>query len=304
MTTTGPFTTNEIESLMPNYGAQVVGIKENDKVIKINDKKIKNKQDITETMQNLNGEEITVIIERNGEKIKFKLKPTEVKYKETGIYLKSDSFTKIVAIEPDSPAEDVGLEVNDVILKVEGQDVKDDTQKLTNIIELDEDGKLEFIIERNGEEKEFTVIANENSAYFLGVNLKQAENTFSNCIYYAFNKTVDFAFSIVENLKQLVTGKVATNQLMGPVGISSVVSDTEGIKEYIYILALISLSLGVTNLLPFPPLDGGKIVLLLIEAFRRKPLTEKVEMSIQMLGFTILIALSIYITYNDVLRIF
>lgn len=91
---------------------------------------------------------------------------------------------------------------------------------------------------------------------------------------------------------------------MGPVGISSVVSNTEGIKDYIYIISLISLSLGVTNLLPFPPLDGGKIVLLLIELIRRKPLEEKTEISIQMLGFVILITLSIYITYNDVLRIF
>ncbi|MCI8486166.1 MAG: hypothetical protein HFJ20_03545 [Clostridia bacterium] len=77
-----------------------------------------------------------------------------------------------------------------------------------------------------------------------------------------------------------------------------------GIKDYIYIISLISLSLGITNLLPFPPLDGGKIVILLIEWIRRKPLKEKTEMSIQMLGFSILIVLSLYITYNDILRIF
>lgn len=125
-----------------------------------------------------------------------------------------------------------------------------------------------------------------------------------NKIYYAFNATVDFSVSIIDNLKQLFTGQVSTEQLMGPVGISSVVSNTEGIKDYIYIISLISLSLGVTNLLPFPPLDGGKIVILLVEWIRRKPLKEKTEISIQMLGFYILIALSIYITYNDILRIF
>lgn len=91
---------------------------------------------------------------------------------------------------------------------------------------------------------------------------------------------------------------------MGPVGISSVVSSTEGLKEYIYIIALISLSLGVTNLLPFPPLDGGKILLLIITAVRRKEFEEKTEMFIQSAGFFILITLSIYITCNDVWRIF
>ena len=68
-------------------------------------------------------------------------------------------------------------------------------------------------------------------------------------------------------------------------------------------LALISVSLGVTNLLPFPPLDGGKVVLLIIEAIRKKPLKEKVEIQIQMLGFVLLIALSIFVTYNDITRV-
>ena len=94
------------------------------------------------------------------------------------------------------------------------------------------------------------------------------------------------------------------DDLAGPVGISQVVSKTQGLEEFIYMLALVSLSLGVTNLLPFPPLDGGKIIFLLIEWIRRKPIKENVEIAIQMAGFCILIGLSIYVTYNDILRIF
>ncbi len=92
--------------------------------------------------------------------------------------------------------------------------------------------------------------------------------------------------------------------MMGPVGISEVVAKTNGFQEFIYMLALISLSLGVTNLLPIPALDGGKILILIIEAIRRKPLNEQTEIKIQLIGFSILIALSIYVTYNDFLRIF
>ena len=92
--------------------------------------------------------------------------------------------------------------------------------------------------------------------------------------------------------------------MMGPVGISEVVAKTSGIREFIYMLALISLSLGVTNLLPIPALDGGKILLLVIEAIKKKPLSERTEINIQLIGFSILIALSLYITYNDILRIF
>ena len=68
-------------------------------------------------------------------------------------------------------------------------------------------------------------------------------------------------------------------------------SKTQGIVEYVYMLAIISLSLGVTNLLPFPPLDGGKVVILLVEAIRRKPIKENIEIAIQMVGFFLMIAL-------------
>lgn len=66
---------------------------------------------------------------------------------------------------------------------------------------------------------------------------------------------------------------------------------------------MVSVSLGVTNLLPIPALDGGKILILIIEWIRKKPLKEEVELQIQLLGFSLLIALSIYVTYNDVLRV-
>ena len=80
--------------------------------------------------------------------------------------------------------------------------------------------------------------------------------------------------------------------------------NTNGFREFIYILAAISISLGVTNLLPFPPLDGGKIVLILLEAIRRKPLKQETEIKIQLAGFAILMAVSIVVTYHDIVRIF
>ena len=125
-----------------------------------------------------------------------------------------------------------------------------------------------------------------------------------NDISYAFWETGNFAFSLVDNLKLLFTGNITVDQMMGPVGIGEVVAQTNGFVDFIFILAVVSISLGFTNLLPFPPLDGGKILFLLIEAIRRKPIKEQTELTIQMVGFMLLIGLSIYVTYNDILRIF
>ena len=80
--------------------------------------------------------------------------------------------------------------------------------------------------------------------------------------------------------------------------------ETNGISEFLQMMALISISLGITNLLPIPALDGGKILILIIETIRRKPMKQETEIGIQMLGFAILIGLSLIITYNDILRIF
>ena len=119
----------------------------------------------------------------------------------------------------------------------------------------------------------------------------------------AFQSTGGFITSLIESIKMLFTGKVGINDLSGPVGISQVVTQTTSVVNYIYIISLISVSLGITNLLPIPALDGGKILILILEAIRRKPLKQETELKIQLLGFSILIAISLIVTYNDIARI-
>lgn len=132
----------------------------------------------------------------------------------------------------------------------------------------------------------------------------QLEDTFANHIYNGFVKTAEFSTSILDSLKSLITDGIKVDQMTGIVGISDTVAATTGIKQYIYMLAVISVSLGITNLLPIPALDGGKILLLIIEAIRRKPLKQETEAAITLLGFSLLIVLFVFVTYNDILRIF
>ena len=131
-----------------------------------------------------------------------------------------------------------------------------------------------------------------------------AKDTILNRIYYAGINTGDFIVSIFDSVKMLFTNGVSAEQMTGPVGISQIVVQAAGFANYIYILAVISVSLGVTNLLPIPALDGGKIVLLIVEAIRRKKITMETEAKITLIGFSLLIALSLYVTYHDVIRIF
>ena len=306
MTSMGNNTSLIISQTIPDYAAEQSGIVAGDEIVKINDKKINIKSDIDKILQNSNGEELKITIKRNEELKDIYLIPTKQEYKSTGIYLKSTSEddTKIVAVESGSSSEKQGLKANDRILKINNAQVKNVDEIVNAINSKQNSEKLLFTIERANETLEVEIIPDTLYLYYIGVQFEKAENNLFANMYYAVFETRDFVLSIVDNLKMLFTGNVGVDQMMGPVGISEAVANTKQVEDFVYLMALISLSLGVTNLLPFPALDGGKFALLLLEAIRGKKLKQETEINLQLIGFAILITLALYVTYNDILRIF
>ena len=307
VSSTGNYISTTIDTVVPDYSAEASGIQEDDEILKIDGKTVRLRSDIDELLKNSNGNEIIVTVKRENETKDIKLIPSIEETKVIGIYLgveSEDLSTEIKSIYQNSPAEKVGLKAGDAIISINDIDVQNNPYKIVELINKSQFDKIYVKVERKNEIMTFNITPEIKKTYKLGVTFKIAERTFLNNVYYGFWDTMDFSVSIIDNVKMIFTGKVSADQLMGPVGISEVVSKTKGIVEFVYMLALISLSLGVTNLLPFPPLDGGKIVILIIEGIRRKPIKENVEIAIQMAGFCLLIGLSLYVAYNDILRIF
>ncbi len=301
--TAGTFVSNEIDSTIEGYSAQTAGLEAGDKIIEINNKKIGSKYDLDKIMSKQKGETIDLKVERNGNIEEYKIKPTEIKNKITGIYL--DNTCKIISVDKESSAEKQGIKANDKLVKINGEPVEENREKAIEILQKNkEKEKIQMTLQRGNAEIIIDLVPETVSTYYLGVNMKMAEDTFINRCINGGIQTKEFVVSIIDNLKQLFTGKVGIDQMMGPVGISEVVAKTNGFREFLQMMALISLSLGITNLLPIPALDGGKILILLIEAIRRKPMKPETELNIQLLGFAILIGLSLIVTYNDILRIF
>ncbi len=300
--TLGPYVSNEIDTTLNDFVAQEIGLQNGDKVIELDGNEIKSQIDINKVLENQNGEEINIKIDRNGEILEYNIKPTEVPSKYTGIYLDDDC--KIVTVEKGSPAEEQGIKSNYELIAINNESVNGDTQKVVEIFNTEGLNTMLLTIKRGNEEIKIELTPDYIPNYYLGATFKKTPDNFINRCINGGVQTTEFMFSIIDNLKQLFTGNVGVDQMMGPVGISETVAKTDDIQDFIYLLALISLSLGVTNLLPIPALDGGKILILLIEAIRRKPLKEQTEINIQLLGFSILIALAIFVTYNDILRIF
>ena len=130
------------------------------------------------------------------------------------------------------------------------------------------------------------------------------QGNFIEGLQYSLEASGELINSMWLGIVQLFSGNVGINDMVGPVGISQMVAQTSGLAEFIYLLSIVSVSLGVTNLLPIVPLDGGKIVLLIIEAIRKKPLDKNLEASIQSFSFIALILFSIIVAFNDISRIF
>lgn len=304
-TSSGNYISTVVEDVLPE--ANNSQIQAGDRIVKVNDKTIHLKSDLDNAVAQSNGESINVEVERNGEILSLDVIPIKEDAKNTGIYfsaVESELNTKIEAVYPESPAEKAGIKKDDIIIKVNGEDVGNDPYKVVNLTQQAEGNSIVYTIRRDNNDIDITVDAVVVSQYYLGVELLKADNNLLTNMAYGFWDTVDFSVSIIDNLKTLFTGNVSIDQLMGPIGISSLVADTNGFLDFIYVLALISLALGVTNLLPIPPLDGWKVIVYLIEAIRRKPMNERIQINIESFGFILMILLSLYVAYNDVLRIF
>lgn len=302
MAASGVYISNEVDTTVSGGAAEQAGIQSGDKIIEINKQKVKNKTELDKVMEKQDGKQLEVIVNRNGQKIPIYIIPMEVKTKSTGMYL--DENCKVIMVEKGSSSERQGIQANDVIIKINNKETNGDTNKIIEILQDEGTGTILLTIQRADTEINVEFEPDYVSSYYLGVNMKMAPDTFGNRCIYGFMQTKEFVVSIVDNVKQLFTGNIGIDQMTGPVGIGKMVSKTDGIRDFIYLMALISISLGVTNLLPIPALDGGKILILIIEAIRRKPMKPENEINIQLLGFSILIALSIYVTYNDILRLF
>ena len=302
ITTNGTYVSNVVNETIDGYAAGQIGIQSGDEIIEINGKKTKSQKDINEVISESNGEEVNIKVNRDGQIIEYNTKPTEVPIKTTGIYL--DDSAKIITVEKGSSSERSGVQKNDELIKINDVEINGDPNKAVELINEKGLNTMILTVERGGQQIKIELTPDYTLTYYLGVNLQLAPDTFWNRCINGGMQTAEFLTSIVDNLKQLFTGQVGVDQMMGPVGISEVIAKTDGVREFFQMMALISLSLGVTNLLPIPALDGGKLLILIIEAIRRKPLKQETEINIQLLGFSILIALSLYVAYNDILRIF
>lgn len=164
---------------------------------------------------------------------------------------------------------------------------------------------LDVTISEKGSDKQVTVTPEESQGrYLLGVQ-PGIKSDFVSMFVGGFTTAADSALRILSALKNLIF-QPDLNKLGGPVAIFKASSDAakNGIENVLYFLAMISINIGIFNLIPIPALDGGKIVLNILEAIRRKPLKQEIETYVTLAGVVIMVVLMIAVTWNDIMRLF
>ena len=219
-----------------------------------------------------------------------------------------DVDTNQFRIMPQGALAKVGVPETAQITKIGSHEISN-WESLIQAVESETKDKtaptLDVTISEKGSDKQVTVTPEESQGrYLLGVQ-PGIKSDFVSMFVGGLTTAADSALRILSALKNLIF-QPDLNKLGGPVAIFKASSDAakNGIENVLYFLAMISINIGIFNLIPIPALDGGKIVLNILEAIRRKPLKQEIETYVTLAGVVIMVVLMIAVTWNDIMRLF
>ncbi|MBQ4650021.1 MAG: RIP metalloprotease RseP [Firmicutes bacterium] len=212
------------------------------------------------------------------------------------------------------PAEKAGLLPGDKILQIDGTEIKE-WNDVSAVIYAAEGAEIEVLVERGRETQVVKMIpavqegtdasGNPVTGYVIGVTCKVSHSPFK-AVTAGLQSTWNMTKTLFESLRMLATGEAGVDDLSGPVGMVNMVSQTSqyGFWYYGFLTAFICINLAVVNMLPLPALDGGRILFVLYSAITGKAVSERVEGTIHFAGMMLLFGLMIYVSFNDIVRLF
>lgn len=225
-----------------------------------------------------------------------------------------------IAIFSENASSSKVLQVNDKLQYIDGYKINTSTD-LSFALATAKSNKIDISVLRNGEYLEFkdvvfpTIISDDGSKILqLDFKVKAIENNFFTLFEQTFKSTSSTIRMVWSSLSGLITGQFGINEVAGPIGMTSAISQAtasglnnsfwNGLNNLIYIMMIITINLGIVNLLPLPALDGGRLIFLIIELIRRKPIQRKYEAYIHAIGMILLLGFMVLISINDIIRLF
>jgi regulator of sigma E protease len=306
--------TTTIGTVAYESAADSAGFKTNDKILAVNGEIVNDWEDLTTKLFiNSLGEDVNVLIERNGmEKTLLVTRSNIPDYESQGDFLlPKGSVTSIGQVLDDAPAMTAGLKAGDICLTIKNTPVISHHQ-VTKLIKSNPQTEIPITVKRGVDTLTMAVTPGEDGMIGISItsrfegDVKYTSFGFFESIYMGLADIVRYTDLTFNMLGKVFTGKVEFGKAFGgPVKIAQYAAKTAdiGISSFLYFLALLSLSLAIINIMPFPVLDGGHLIIILIEGIAKREIPIRIKIAIQNTGLVILLLLMAFIIYNDILSL-
>jgi len=296
--------------VMADSPAAKAGLRRGDRILTVAGDDVATWNDLNMAIGIRPSKDVTLTLERAGSPVTVSLQTTsETKFQIGSIGVLPDIHPIIRSVLAGDPADKAGLKPGDEVVAVDGERVilSSDLVKATS---RNAGKAITMTIVRNGQEQQLTLtpVLRDNRG-MIGITTSEPTRTFEpgplQAISMSAQRTVEGSGLIFKTLGQLLSGQASPKQLMGPVAIAQLSGESAqlGWVALLSLMSMISLNLGVLNLMPIPVLDGGHILILLLEGVARRDFSAQVKERMLMVGFALLMVLMVTVIYNDLTRI-
>jgi regulator of sigma E protease len=303
-----------VASLAKDSAAVQAGIQVGDRIVAINGKEHPNWESVL-TQEALNANHpIPVTIQRSGKRIDTSVTPRMDEKQGVGdAGWSGDQDVQVGGVQKGGPADVAGLKPGDAFTKVNGQQVSS-MVAVREAVFHSEGKPMRFEVMRNGKVQEFTVAARPTgeakTPWLIGITFKMPVRFVKLGFFPALDESIKFnrqnALMLFQVLGSLIEHRVSTKSVSGPIGIAQMSSEAAqaGPWNYMFLMAIVSLQLAIINLLPIPVLDGGTLLMLLIEMIMQREMSLQLRENIFKVGFVFLMMVMVFVIYNDISRLF
>lgn len=315
--------TPDVDALKPGSPADLAGMKTGDRVIRVNDKDISSRSELFDAVAKSNGQAMTLDVRRGNQVKTLVITPAPSTIQDNGkdvvIYRLGIEETApvITAVMNGSPAMAAGFHDGDRVLTIEGQEIQTWSQ-MTGFVKDNPNRPLHFQVQREGlivplvvtpAADKTTVDGKPVEVGKIGISgpgrsIIRASNPLTAALY-GLQATWGWTELTAIGIYKMVAGEISSKNIGGPLTIANMSGEAaaQGMSSVAFLIAILSINLGVLNLLPIPILDGGHLLFFAIEAILRKPLGDRQREIAQQVGLLLLVSIMVFAFWNDIERL-
>jgi regulator of sigma E protease len=313
--------TPDVEAIRPGSPAEAAGIQVGDRIIRINDKEISTRTEVADLVAKSNGKALTMDVRRGDQVKTLVITPSRLpghEKDETAYSLGIEETAPVItAVMAGSPAMAAGFHDGDRVVSIESQPIRTWAQ-MTTFVKESPNRPLHFEVKRDGQVVPLTVTPSVEKAVVDGNPTEVGKIGISGpgrsvirssnpamAVYHGLEATWGWTELTAVGIYKMVVGEISRSNIGGPLTIASISGEaaSQGASSVVFLIAILSINLGVLNLLPIPILDGGHLLFFGIEAILRKPLRERQREIAQQVGLLLLVGIMVFAFWNDIDRI-